>query len=336
MLIRRGRWRQDPNLVDKTRLLSCLLDKEYHSGNGLSDRLGVSRTVVWKGIRQLRGYGLEIEARHGKGYRLHDEIDLLDRNEILSELEPSARECGISVLLETESTNKCLTDLLGCPELHKRVVLAEYQHGGKGRRGRRWASPFARGLYLSLGWRFDMAPASLNALSLASGVAVARALGRSGLSGVALKWPNDLMLADKKLGGILLEARSETAAACDVVIGIGLNIRLDKATRAGLDQPVIDLSGQYQQLPSRNRLAAWLLGEQCAMLQRVADGGLAEYVAQWRGLDYLAGRPVELHTPDRILRGQARGVDDNGLLLLDTANGVISFSSGELRVRAMH
>ena len=322
--------------MDKTRLLSCLLDKKYHSGNGLSARLGVSRTVIWKGIRQLRGYGLEIEARHGKGYRLHDEIDLLERNEILSELGQSASECDISVLFDTASTNKCLTDLFGQPELHKRIVLAEYQHGGRGRRGRVWLSPFARGLYLSLGWRFDMGPASLNALSLASGVAVARALDALGISGVALKWPNDLMLADKKLGGILLEARSETAAACDVAIGIGLNIRLDKETRSELDQPVIDLASHAQQLPSRNRLAARSLREQLSMLQRVADGRLGEYVEEWRSLDYLAGRPVELHMPERTLRGQARGVDDNGLLLLDTPGGMAKFSSGELRVRATH
>lgn len=322
--------------MDKIRLLSCLLDNEYHSGNGLSARLGVSRTVVWKVIKQLRGYGLEIEARHGKGYRLHDEIDLLDRNEILDDLGQSARGCSMDVLFDTESTNKCLTDLFGQPDLHKRIVLAEYQHGGKGRRGRTWISPFARGLYLSLGWRFDMAPASLNALSLASGVALARTLGGLDMYGLSLKWPNDLILADKKVGGILLEARSETAASCDVVIGIGINIRLDKETKSGLDQPVTDLDGHYRNLPPRNRLAGRIIADQFSMLEHIAAGRMGEYVAEWKNLDYLSGRQAELHMPDRVVRGHVKGVDDNGLLLLETSGSIRKFSSGELRVRAIY
>ena len=322
--------------MDKTRLLRCLLDNEFHSGNGLSACLGVSRTVVWKGVKQLRGYGLEIEARHGKGYRLRDEIDLLDRDEILGELEQSGSGRRIDVLVDTASTNQCLTDRFGTPDLHGRIVLAEYQHGGKGRRGRAWISPFARGLYLSLGWRFDMAPESLNALSLASGVALAQALNGQDMPGVSLKWPNDLVLDGKKLGGILLEARSETASSCDVVIGIGLNVRLDKETKSGLDQPVTDLADHYRKLPSRNRLAGGIIKEQLSMLARVAAGRLAEYVAEWRRLDYLSGRQAELRLPDRAVRGRVTGVDDNGLLLLETGGNIRRFSSGELRVRAIN
>lgn len=318
--------------MDKARLLRCLLDNEFHSGNGLSARLGVSRTVVWKGIKQLRGYGLEIEARHGKGYRLHDEIDLLDGDEILGELGQSAGGLHIEVLFDAASTNKCLTDRFGQPDLHGSVVLAEYQHGGKGRRGRTWISPFARGLYLSLGWHFDMAPESLNALSLASGVALAQALNGLGMPGVSLKWPNDLILDGKKLGGILLEARSETAASCDVVIGIGLNVRLDKEIKSGIDQPVTDLADHYRMLPSRNRLAGRIISGQASMLERVAAGRLGEYVAEWKRLDYLSGSQAELHMPDRIVRGRVRGVDDNGLLLLETCGSTRKFSSGELRI----
>lgn len=322
--------------MDNIKLLRCLLDNEYHSGNGLSARLGVSRTVVWKGIKQLRGYGLQIEARHGKGYRLHDEIDLLDRNEILDALGQSADGCRMDVLFDTRSTNQCLTRLFGKPDLHKRIVLAEYQHAGKGRRGRTWISPFARGLYLSLGWRFEMAPASLNALSLASGVALARALSGLDITGVSLKWPNDLVLADKKAGGILLEARSETAASCDVVIGIGVNIRLDRDTISGLDQPVTDLAGHCHGLPSRNRLAGSIIAGQLSMLQQVAAGRMGEYVAEWKSLDYLSGRQAELRMPDQVVRGHVRGVDDNGLLLLETGGNIRKFSSGELSVRTIH
>ena len=321
--------------VNKIKLLSCLLDNEYHSGSRLSDQLGVSRTVVWKEIKQLRNFGLVIDARHGKGYRLQDEINLLDEAEIISELGQSACGCRIDILLDAESTNKCLTERFGQPDLHNRIVLAEGQHGGKGRRGRTWISPFARGLYLSLGWHFDMAPASLNALSLASGVAVVRALNGLDIEGVFLKWPNDLICADKKLGGILLEARSETAASCEVVIGIGINISLPDELKCNLDQPVTDLACHHQNLPSRNRLAAKIIAEQLLMLNRVAAGSMGEYVAEWRGLDYLSGRRVELLVPGQVLHGRVRGVDDNGQLLLQTSKGTRKFSSGELRVRAI-
>ncbi len=322
--------------MDKTRLLRCLLDNEYHSGNGLSARLGVSRTVVWKVIKQLRGYGLEIESRHGKGYRLLDEIDLLDQNEILDGLGQPARACRIDVLFDTESTNKCLTGLFGQPELHQRIVLAEYQQGGKGRRGRTWISPFARGLYLSLGWHFDMAPASLNALSLASGVALVQTLDGLGMAGVSLKWPNDLVVAGKKLGGILLEARSETASSCDVVIGIGLNIRLDKTTKSGVDQPVTDLVDNFRQLPSRNRLASSIIGGQIAMLERIAAGSMGDYIREWKRLDCLTGKQAALRMPDQVVRGRVLGVDDHGLLLLETSGHTRKFSSGELSVRAIN
>ena len=301
----------------------------------MSAHLGVSRTAVWKGIKQLRELGLFIDARHGKGYRLRDEIDLLDEAEIAGELGQSAYGCRIDILFDTESTNKCLTERFGQPDLHNRIVLAESQHGGKGRRGRTWVSPFARGLYLSLGWHFAMAPASLNALSLASGVALIRALNGLDLTGIFLKWPNDLVCDNKKMGGILLEARSETAASCDVVIGIGINICLTDESKNNLDQPVTDLAGIHQNLPSRNRLAGRIIAEQLSMLNRVAAGGMGEYVVEWRGLDYLSGRQVELLMPGQVLHGRVRGVDDNGQLLLETSNGTEKFSSGELRVRAL-
>lgn len=322
------------NPVNNITLLSCLLDNEYHSGSRLSARLGVSRTVVWKGVKQLRDFGLVIDARHGKGYRLRDEIDLLDETEIFRESGLPASGCRIDILFDTDSTNRCLTDRFGQPDLHKHIVLAEGQHGGKGRRGRTWASPFARGLYLSLGWHFALSPASLNALSLASGVALVRALNGLDMTGIHLKWPNDLVCAGKKMGGILLEARSETAASCDVVIGIGVNTCLTEELKSNLDQPVTDLASHYQNLPSRNTLAGKIIKEQLLMLTRIAEGRMEEYVSEWRGHDYLAGRQVELFMPGQVMQGRVTGVDDNGLLLLETSTGIEKFSSGEIRVRA--
>ena len=323
------------NPVDRKKLLVHLLDNAWHSGQDLSARLGVSRTMVWKGVKRLRGQGLDIESRHGRGYRLLDEIDLLEHAHILDEMGPAANGCRLEVLLETESTNKRLTDRFGRLDLHRCIVLAEYQRNGKGRRGRAWASPFARGLYLSVGWCFDLAPASLNALSLAAGVALAKALAGLGLSAFSLKWPNDLMLGNKKAGGILLEARSETAARCDVVLGVGLNVRLPESIKTALDQPVTDLAEHHRPLPPRSRLAGRILAAQVAMLAEVAGGAMDTYVAAWRKLDCLSGKQAVLHLPGRLVHGRVRGVDDNGLLVLESGGNLRTFSSGELRVRVI-
>ena len=326
--------------MDNRRLLNCLLDNEYHSGSRLSAELGVSRTVVWKGVKELRGFGLAIDSRHGKGYRLQDEIELLDEAEIYKELGQSAGDSRIEILFETDSTSKRLTDRFGRPDFpanfHAHIVLAERQHGGKGRRGKTWVSPFAGGLYLSLGWHFEIPPASLNALSLASGVAAVRALNRLGITGIYLKWPNDLICDGKKMGGILLESRSETATSCDVVVGIGINIRLADELKSGLDQPVTDLAGHCDSPPSRNKLAGKIIEEQSLMLNHVAAGRMGKYVEEWRDLDYLSGRQAELLMPGQLVQGLVKGVDDNGLLLLETVGGTRKFSSGEISVRARH
>ncbi len=319
---------------DRRGLLRLLLDNQYHSGARLAAALGVSRTAAWNGVRRLRELGLTIDARHGKGYRLRDRIELLNAAVIRRELGDTAARCRVQVLLDADSTNSRLSERFGQAGLHRCAVLAERQRAGRGRRGKSWESPFARSLYLSLGWRFERAPAAFNALSLAAGVAVIRALARLDVAGLHLKWPNDILSNGRKLGGILLETKGESAGACDVVIGTGLNVRLPAATLAAIDQPATDLARRCGRPPSRNRLAAKIIEEQLLMLDRVSAAGMGDYVDAWRRLDGLAGQRARLTLPGQTLRGLVRGVDDNGLLLLETADGVAAFSSGELRLEA--
>ena len=120
------------------------------------------------------------------------------------------------------------------------ACLAEFQSAGRGRRGRRWVAPFASGLCLSVGWSYRDAPAALVALSLAAGVAVLRALGRLGIAGLALKWPNDIVRDDSKLGGILIDLRGEAAGPAYVVVGVGVNVRLPASARERLAAEGVD------------------------------------------------------------------------------------------------
>ncbi len=319
--------------MNRKTLLQLLGDHHYHSGERLSSRLGVSRTAIWKGIHELKERGLHITSRHGKGYRLEDEIELLSKAEIARGLNDVIDEDCIAILFETDSTNQYLLEKLGGDSFHGHVVLAEYQHAGRGRRGRSWASAFARGVYLSIGWRFDSPPASLNALSLAAGVALIEALREMGVTGAGLKWPNDVICDDKKLGGILLQSRSETAASCDVVIGIGVNVDLPDPCLCAIDQPATDIARQLNIPFSRNALASGIIKRELLMLNNVAQEGTADYVEKWKRLDCSCGRDAELHMPNAVLHGVVEGVDSNGLLLMNIDGETQTFSSGDLSLR---
>ncbi|MGI9229631.1 MAG: biotin--[acetyl-CoA-carboxylase] ligase [Gammaproteobacteria bacterium] len=312
-------------------LLKLLSDTDYHSGSHLADKLQVSRAAVWKSVKAMQKLGIAIQGKHGKGYRLLQQLDLLDEQQLKQHL--NTPQPQLELHTELPSTNLYLLERMQHEPIHARVVLCEYQSQGRGRRGRDWVSPFAAGLYLSIGWHFAAPPASLNALSLASGVALIQALQQLGVK-PALKWPNDIIADDAKLAGILIESRSETATSCDVIIGIGLNVRLDSRYRRGIDQAVIDLASLTPKQVTRNQLAAAIINQQFSMLHEVASHGPASFIDTWRKFDYLSGKQAALDTGGKTLHGLVKGVDDNGLLLMSIDGVEQRFSSGEVSLRA--
>jgi BirA family biotin operon repressor/biotin-[acetyl-CoA-carboxylase] ligase len=196
---------------------------------------------LWKRIEQLRALGVDVEATAGKGYRLAQPLDLLDAGHICAQVEHDAPGLLRSLAVEwsIESTNAAVAQF--GHDLHGRVVLAEHQTGGRGRRGRTWQSPLAANLYLSVGWRFACGAAGLAGLSVAVGIAAVESLRQLGFDDVALKWPNDLVAHGKKLGGLLIEVGGEIGGPSHVVIGIGVNARMPKTAAEAIDQPWIDL-----------------------------------------------------------------------------------------------
>jgi BirA family transcriptional regulator, biotin operon repressor / biotin---[acetyl-CoA-carboxylase] ligase len=262
--------------------------------------------------------------------------ELLDRARILAGLTPAAR-AGLSrleVYPVLDSTNAYLMARAREGWPGGAVCLAELQEAGRGRQGRSWQSPFAAGLAGSLLWRFQVAPAALSGLSLATGIAVARALRDLGVAEVGLKWPNDVLWHERKLGGILLESGGG-AGAFYAVAGVGLNVAMPAAAGTLIDQPWVDLreilgAGRV----SRNRLAALLIGELIETFTRFEFGGFADLTAEWAGFDRVAGRRVTLKLPHTTVTGIARGVDATGALLLETADGRIQpYLGGEISLR---
>jgi BirA family transcriptional regulator, biotin operon repressor / biotin---[acetyl-CoA-carboxylase] ligase len=318
-------------------LLRHLADGEFHSGEALGSILGVSRMAVWKHLKSLRRLGITFESVRGKGYRLIPACELLAHDRILSCLQPpaAARLAGLEILLETGSTNTRLRDqaLRGAPT--GAVCLAEMQTAGRGRHGRHWASPFAGNLYLSLLWRSTLGAAALGGLSLAAGIGVLRALQDAGVSGVGLKWPNDLLVRQAKLAGVLIDVIGESNGQCAVIIGVGLNVRMPPSASPSIDQPWTDLHQLLEDsLPSRNRLAASLIGQLFAVLETFEQQGLQPFRAEWEQHDVLAGNRVDLKLPQGPVHGIARGIDAGGALIIETGPGELQrFSSGEASVR---
>lgn len=318
------------------RVLACLADGGFHSGERLAALLGVSRAAIWKAVHALQAAGIEIHAVRGRGYRLVGSLEPLDEAVIRAELTPQSEALlgRLEILPETDSTNGHLMARAlegaraGC------VCLAESQRSGRGRQGRRWHSPPGRNVYLSLLWRYAAGPEALAGLSLAVGVAIAGVLRRVGLQSIGLKWPNDLLCGGRKLGGVLLESSGESGGSCFVIVGIGLNVAMPDAGAASIDQPWCDLAGELgDATPSRSRLVGLLLDGLLPLLAGYPDSGLAPWIEEWNALDVLAGRDVRLLIGEKTVFGRHRGADHDGALLVEHDGRVHRYHGGEVSLR---
>ena len=204
------------------------------------------------------------------------------------------------------------------------MLLAERQTGGRGRRGRSWQSPLGAHVYLSVARRFDGGLARLGGLSLVAGIAACEALHGLGFGRVALKWPNDLVVAKddglRKLGGLLVEGGGEAGGVARAVIGLGLNVRMPAVVGAGIDQPWIDLAGMQDEV-SRNIVVAAVLDALLPALSRFDADGLAPFLPRYAAHDALAGRGVRVHDAASTWEAQALGVADDGALRVRTGEG---------------
>jgi BirA family biotin operon repressor/biotin-[acetyl-CoA-carboxylase] ligase len=316
-------------------ILATLGDGRFHSGARLSKTLGVSRTAIWKHLQALGALGLNVYAVPGKGYRLASPLELLQHDAILGVLstESRARLSALEVHPYLDSTNSYLSTkaVTGLPSGY--ACMAEYQSAGRGRRGRAWVSPFAANVYMSLLWRFTTSPAAITGLGLVAGVAVARALQHAGLPDIGLKWPNDITWRGRKLAGTLLEMTGESFGPVSVVIGIGLNVRMPPPAGAHIDQAWVDLETAMERGVSRNTLAGLLLHHLVLVLLQFQARGLAPFIEEWRQSDTIAGKTVRLQLPNETITGIAKGVDDNGALLLQRKGTITSHMAGEVSVR---
>ncbi len=309
-------------------LVSILADGEFHSGEQLGERLGMSRAAINKHIQTLRDWGVDVFTVPGKGYSLPEPIQLLNEELIVAQVQTGK----VAVLPVIDSTNQYLLDRMS--ELQSGdACVAEYQQAGRGRRGRKWFSPFGANLYLSMYWRLEQGPAAAIGLSLVIGIIMAEVLQELGADDVRVKWPNDLYLGDRKLAGILVELTGKTGDAAQIVIGAGINLAMRHAESDVINQGWVNLQ-EAGVFIDRNTLAVRLINELRAALQSFEQEGLNPWLSRWKNLDNFIDRPVKLIIGEREIFGISRGIDAQGALLLERDGVIKPWMGGEISLRS--
>ena len=309
-------------------LLNLLKDGRFHSGQDLGAALGISRSAVWKQLQHLEAeLGLSIHKVRGRGYQLATPLMLLDPLKI-AEMAPG---WPVAVFDSIDSTNAEGLRAIGQGRSAPFLVLAERQVSGRGRRGRKWVSPFADNLYYSLVLRIDGGMRQLEGLSLVVGLAVMHTLRKVGVAGAGLKWPNDVLVGNKKIAGILLELVGDPADVCHVVLGIGINVNMQAAEE--VDQQWTSVRLESGQVCDRNALAVQLSEQLQAYIKRHQDRGFSALQAEWQEGHLWQGRSVSLIAGTNQIDGVVLGIDNQGALRLQVDGVEKLFSGGELSLR---
>jgi BirA family biotin operon repressor/biotin-[acetyl-CoA-carboxylase] ligase len=321
-----------------------LADGRVHSGPELAAVLGVSRAAVWKQVRQLGSLGIEVRALPGKGYQLSVPVELLSVAAVEAALSAEARarvaRLDVHWLLDSTS-DELLRQPRAAPD-RAHVCLAEYQSGGRGRRGRRWFAAAGEGLCLSVAWCFPQPPASLSCLGLAVGIGALRALRRVGAGDAQLKWPNDIVLGGRKLAGILVDVQGEAGGPLQIVAGVGVNYALSASTLSAVEaagglRPASlaeARSGAGGSLPGRARVAAALIDGILEVLREFAAQGFERLAGEWRAADSLQGSPITVMVDTGSCSGIASGISADGQLRVLVDGRIREFMTGDVSVRA--
>lgn len=279
---------------------------------------------------ELAAYGVIVRGDHAL---LDKNIELLDANTIRAHLGDATSTWlkALEVFPHIGSTNTELMQRASRGDIDGIALLAEAQTAGRGRRGRRWVSPFGRNIALSLGIRIRRPLAEIGAVSLAVGVAVARTLAAAGVRGVALKWPNDVLAGGRKLCGILIDLPNATAPPC-VIVGIGINVGGGAALAQVVEQPIADVL-EHAPAASRNAIAGQVIDAVVEVCRRFEAQGFAAIKPAYDALHSFHGQPAHIVSGTETFVGTVVGVDLDGALRFRGAAGERVFSAGEVSLR---
>ena len=294
------------------------------SGEDLSDLLGVSRTAVWKHVKTLKAIGYRIESIPSQGYRLVSLPDILLPAEISDGLDTRRIGRRLVCFRETESTNMVAFRMAEEGAEEGTVVIAEAQHLGKGRMGRRWESPAGVNLYCSMILRPPILPMQAAQLTFLSAVAVARTIAETTPLHPEIKWPNDVLVKGGKVAGLLNEMSAETEKVNFVVLGIGININMRRDQfpddlRHPATSLALEAGGDVNRLEFTRALLATLDDIYDAYLNR----GYGVIRDEWLSRCTMNGREVKVTFQNSSQFGMVVGIDEDGALLLRLHDGRI-------------
>jgi BirA family transcriptional regulator, biotin operon repressor / biotin---[acetyl-CoA-carboxylase] ligase len=313
--------------------LRKLADGQFHSGEDVARSLGRSRATLSEALKRAPELGLDLFSVRGRGYRLAAPIEFLDAGLIAPELRSTRVRLEIVDEVDSTSTQLLARASQGAPS--GTCLAAEWQSAGRGRRGRAWVCALGGSLTFSLLWRFERGAAHLAGLSLAVGVAVARALAACGVERVQVKWPNDVVVDLRKVAGILVETSGEMSGPSVAVIGVGVNYRLAERVVDRIDQPVTDIARSSSRLPSRSELLAHLLRELAQVLERFEREGFSPMRDAWSALHAYQGRRVRVLPPrEAPFDAEVAGIAPDGALLVRRDHGgLVTLASAEISLR---
>src|SRR6266705_1914798 len=301
------------------------------SGTRIAREIGVSRSAVWRWVERLRELGVKVKGQAATGYFLEKVPDILSADELRRRLKGSLFGKRIHHFFKTDSTNRVAFELGHAEEPEGTVVLAEEQTGGRGRAGRVWHSERATGIYVSLLLRPKLAPVQAPLLTMMAGLSTHSAV--QALTGLAvdLKWPNDLLVRGRKLGGILTEMHAEPGQIRFVIVGIGLNVNQEKFP-VELADIATSLRVETGKPQSRMELLVRLLREFESDYNRLVREGVAGVVARFEAVSsYARGRRVRVTNGTESYVGTTAGLAPEGLLQVTRDDGkVVTVIAGDV------
>lgn len=306
----------------------------YLSGEELSQRLGCSRTAVWKHINELRQLGYTFTARQRKGYLLTERPDILIPEEIKCFNEADRIGQIIRYADSAPSTQQIAHEWAAKGAPHGALVVAEEQTGGKGRMGRFWHSPPKSGIWMSLVLRPSIPLDQTPHLTLLVSVAVTRVLRQETEADAAIKWPNDILIKGRKVCGVLIEVRAEADRIHYCVAGAGINVHADKSMPEALKGTAIYLDEVSERPLHRARIAARCCEEIEALLDLYEKEGFSPIKSLWESHAMMLNKTVTVSSTKGVLTGKALGIADSGALLLKTKAGIQSIFSADVTTTA--
>ena len=316
------------NLMKVCELLS---DNQYHDGTTIGNELGITRAAVWKVIKKLQQYEVNLKSIKGKGYLLEAPLILLNETTLQNNLK---RTVQLEVLEKINSTNDYLKQY-AAENKAIRACLAEMQTQGKGRLNRQWHSPFGKNINFSLLYPFQKDISELSGLSLVVGLAICRAIEDTlSLKCVlSVKWPNDILVDGQKISGTLIEIQGESNGSCQVIIGIGINVNLETANSEQINQPWTSLLGLTGHHIDRNHISSALIDILIDYIERFSQQGLDAFIDEWQERDSLLGNPVKVASGRQNYSGIGFGINQQGHFLLKMPdNTVKAFASGDTSI----